>query len=678
VTAIAVVQARLGSSRFPRKVLASLAGKPMLEVLLHRLSRATTLDGIVVAIPDDANDDELASAIEAWGWRVVRGSGDDVLDRYHSAITAVPADVVVRVTGDCPLIDPELVDAVVDELLRQPTLDYVALGTSYPDGADCEAFRSDALERAWIEAKLPSEREHVTPFIWTNPDRFSLKLLERTPSAADIRLTVDEPTDLDVVEGLVRLLGLDASIDRYVDVMQNHPEFDARRPYVTRNEGLWRSRQEDEVASIGQRNALTQSDSWLERARAVIPGATQTLSKGIDQFVAGVTPAFLASGSGCHVTDVDGNTYIDYPMALGPVILGHAYPRTVEAVTRQIQLGATFTLPHPLEVEVAELVVDTVPSAEMVRFGKNGSDVTTAAIRLARAVTGKEVVLACGYHGWHDWYVAQTPRNAGVPLALRAMIDTFPYNDVAALEDALKRHSGNVAAVILEQGPDDPRDDFLQRVCEVSRRAGAVVIFDEIVTGFRFAPGGAQEFYGVTPDLTCMGKAMANGLPLSAIAGRRDLMEAFDRVFFSGTFGGETLALAGALATIDEIREGAVIPHIWRVGERLRSGLRQIIDASGLDVELIGHPPRSALNFHVDGEVSMELRGLFLQETVRRGILFGGPIFITYAHTEADIDKTLEAVAESFDVLVGAVSDGRILDRLEGPPPGVVFRPIRA
>lgn len=676
---VAIVQARLGSRRLPRKVLADLCGTPLLLFLLRRLARAPRVDRVVVAIPDGDDDTDLAAAINSWGYEVYRGDANDVLGRYHGAAHATGAEIIVRITGDCPFVDPSLISDVVALLERQHHLAYAALGASFPDGLDCEAFRRGALDAAFSEATSRTDREHVTTYIRDRPDTFPAARIEREPSLGHLRMTIDEPADLELARAAVRRLGGDgmASFESYAAEVLRDGDLRRINADIIRNEGLWRTRNLDQLSELGVDHGRKMSDDWYERSKRVIPCATQTLSKGVDQFVRGVTPAFLASGSGCHVTDVDGNVFIDYPMALGPVILGHAYPRTVKAVADQVALGSTFTLPHPLEVEVAERIVDAVPCAEMVRFGKNGSDATTAAIRLARAVTGRDVVLDCGYHGWHDWHVVHTPRNAGIPPGIAKFVDSFGFNDIKSLQEALQRHDGNVACVILEVGVDDPEPGFLEAVKAETHRAGAVLVFDEIVTGFRFAIGGAQERYGVTPDLACLGKAIANGLPLSAVVGRRDLMESFDRVFFSGTFGGETLALAAAKATIDEIVAGGVIEHIWRQGERLRAGLAEAIAGNGLEIELLGQPPRSALAFRRQGVDWPSLRGLFLQETVRRGVLFGGPILTTYSHEDEDIERTLEVCAEALAVLRVAVESDSVDRRLDGPPPGTVFRPLR-
>ena len=319
--------------------------------------------------------------------------------------------------------------------------------------------------------------------------------------------------------------------------------------------------------------SIAESDRLWERALQVIPLGTQTLSKAPSQFVDGVSPKFLARGKGSHVWDVDGNEYIDYPMALGPILLGYDYPAVTEAVIAQVREGTTFTLMHPLEVEVAELLVEVIPCAQKVRFAKNGADATGGAIRAARALTGREHVIATGYHGYHDWYIASTELRKGIPLLHRELIHPVAFGDLDALEAEFDRHAGAIAAVIMELPATEPPPGYLQAAIDLAHRRGAVFVLDEIVTGFRYALGGAQELYGITPDLACFGKGMANGYPLAVVAGSDEAMRAFDEIFFSMTYSGETVSLAAARATLDVLRSEPVLEQIWETGRRLRAGL---------------------------------------------------------------------------------------------------------
>lgn len=265
---------------------------------------------------------------------------------------------------------------------------------------------------------------------------------------------------------------------------------------------------------------------------------------------------YLQSGKGSHVFDVDGNEYIDYVMALDPITLGYSYPQVNEAIIRQLERGITFSLMHPLEVELSELLIEVIPCAEMVRFGKNGSDVDSAAVRVSRAYTDREKIACCGYHGWQDWYIGTTTRDRGVPKSTKELTIPFEYNNIKSLERIFIKNKDQIAAVIMEPIIiAEPKDNFLQEVKELTHKNGAILIFDEIVTGFRLALGGAQEYFGLTPNLATFGKGIANGMPLSVIVGKREIMKEFDEVFFSFTFGGETLPLAAAIATIEEIEE---------------------------------------------------------------------------------------------------------------------------
>jgi glutamate-1-semialdehyde 2,1-aminomutase len=428
-----------------------------------------------------------------------------------------------------------------------------------------------------------------------------------------------------------------------------------------------------EVRTVGESARL------LQRARRLIPGATQTLSKGPSQWVQGVAPSYIARAEGAHVYDVDGNRYLDFPMALGPVILGYGHPAVTEAIERQLRDGIVFTLAHPIEVELAERVLERIPGAERVRFAKSGSDVDSAAVRLARAHTGRDRVVVCGYHGWHDWYIGSTSRNLGVPEAVRELVDTFAFNDLASLDAALARHRDEIAAVVLEPaGAQEPAPGFLAAVVERAHAAGALVVFDEIITGFRLAPGGAQERYGVRADLATYGKALGNGMPISALAGRAEVMDRLEDVFFSGTHGGETLSMAAACAVLDVLDEDAY-RALHQKGERLRMGIRGAIAAAGLEawVTIDGAAPRTVVQVREPAGDAPGLlaKSVLQQELLRRGVLFNGSNFICLAHADDDLDRAIEAYAESLQRLAEGLPDG-LAALLEGEPLQPAFRPL--
>lgn len=423
------------------------------------------------------------------------------------------------------------------------------------------------------------------------------------------------------------------------------------------------------------------SDALWERALARIPAGTQTLSKGPNQFVSGITPKYLKKGRGSHVWDVDGNEYIDYPLALGPILLGYDYAPVSEAVINQVREGTTFTLMHPLEVEVAELLSTIIPCAEMTRFGKNGADVTSAAVKVARAYTGRDHIAYCGYHGCQDWYAVVTPRNKGIPAALKDYMHPFEYNRIETLERLFAENPGKIGCVIMEVPGTDPVIDlktgknFLQLAKDVANKNGALFVLDEIVTGFRYSLGGAQKYYDFVPDLACFGKGMANGFAISAIAGRKEFMKELNEVFFSMTYSGDTIGLAAARATITELIEKPVLKHIWDMGEVLHRGINSFAESEGIDFRIYGKPPRGGITVkNSSGEEDMLLKSVFLQETVKRGILYGGPVFVSYSHTREDIQKTIDASCEALRVLKKAIESGNPAGFLEGEPVGVVFR----
>lgn len=376
--------------------------------------------------------------------------------------------------------------------------------------------------------------------------------------------------------------------------------------------------------------------------------------------------------------DVDGCQYIDYVLGLGPVILGHADAEVNAAAMAQMEQGTSFSLPHPLEVEVAELLCEVIPCAEMVRFGKNGSDVTAAAVRAARAFTGRDKVARAGYHGWQDWYIGSTNRHLGVPQAVRDLTLVFPYNGLAALQALFRQHPEQIACVMLEPVTfDPPEPGFLEGVQEMCRRHGALLVFDEIVTGFRLHLGGAQAQFGVTPDLACFGKAMANGFPLSAIVGRAEVMRIFEQVFFSFTFGGEAVSLAACQATIRALQRRDGIASIWRNGARLQSGTQRLLAEHGLAEVLVcaGLPPWTTMRcLWREERAVLLLRSLFQQECVKRGVLTLGSHLLSVSHEEAVVDATLAVYGAVLPILAEAIRTETVEQRLEGPPVQTILR----
>lgn len=426
-------------------------------------------------------------------------------------------------------------------------------------------------------------------------------------------------------------------------------------------------------------NKYQKSIEYLRRAEKVIPLGSQTFSKSRTQYPMGVSPYFIQKAKGCKVWDIDGNEYTDFVSSLASVTLGYQDPDVTDAVKRQLdESGVIFSLSHPIEAEVAELICEMVPCAEMVRFGKNGSDAAAGAVRVARAHTGRDRIAVCGYHGWQDWYIGSTTRNRGVPKATSDLTHPFLYNQPDTLERLFADYPGQIAAVILEpMNSVYPLPGFLAEIKNIAHRHGSLLIFDETITGFRYANGGAQEQFGVVPDLACFGKGLANGYPLSALVGRSEVMREMEQIFFSFTFGGEALSLAAAKATLTKLRKEPVTRRLAALGNRLSAAVREILEGNHLAevFSLSGHPSWTFLNFRdVGGFSAAAIKTLWMQEILDRGVLSFGTHNINYAHTDADIDF-LAGVYYSVLPLIGdALSDGSLDARLRCPPLVPLFK----
>ena len=403
---------------------------------------------------------------------------------------------------------------------------------------------------------------------------------------------------------------------------------------------------------------FTNTDAFQKRALKTIPLASQTFSKSAMNFVEGASPLFLDRGDGCRVWDIDGNEYLDFMLGFMPIVLGYRDPDVDGAIRSQLDKGITFSLATVLETELAERLVDIIPCAEMVRYGKNGSDATAAAVRLARAYTGRDKIVHSGYHGWHDWYIGSTSRHLGVPDVVRKLSRSFAFNDADALESLLAEEPDGYAAVILEPaGTVDPQPEFLDRVRELTNRYGVILIFDEIVTGLRLHMGGAQAKYGVVPDLACFGKAMGNGMPISAIVGHRDIMVLMEDIFYSGTFGGEALSLAASIATIDKMNAVNGIERIGTVGTALKEKITAVLREYGLDKRfaIAGPGWKPAVKPLDAGDEGRLSNSLLRQELIANGILMGANFNICLAHEDviAEVElrwhKACEAVASAFN-----------------------------
>ncbi|NLL66988.1 MAG: aminotransferase class III-fold pyridoxal phosphate-dependent enzyme [Clostridiaceae bacterium] len=421
------------------------------------------------------------------------------------------------------------------------------------------------------------------------------------------------------------------------------------------------------------------SNGLLERELKVSPLAAQTFSKSYRYYCKGVSPSYVDHGKGCYLYDVDGNKFIDFVCALGPITVGYNEPSVNKAVIKQVKKGSSFSLQSPIEVELAEKICSIVPCAEMVRFVKNGGDATTAAIRLARAFTGKKMVLMSGYHGMHDWSIGASANNKGVPEEVGSLTLNFTYNDISDLENKLKDNEGNVAAVILEpiQG-NGPDEGYLAKVKELAHKHGSVLIFDEVVSGFRYALGGASELYNVVPDMASFGKGMGNGYAISAVAGKKEILKLIEEgVFISTTFGGDAIPMAASLATIKILEQPGYYEHIWKMGTMMKDGIISLIAKHNLEdvVSFSGLAPHCGVSFEGQGSLNyLDVNSIYSQAMIDHGILVLAICNLNKYHKEKEIQAYLDATDAAFSLINKAIQKNTLEGILIGGKVDPVFK----
>jgi glutamate-1-semialdehyde 2,1-aminomutase len=426
------------------------------------------------------------------------------------------------------------------------------------------------------------------------------------------------------------------------------------------------------------KNNLIESNKLLKRAKKVIPHQTGTFSRASSSYVEGIYPQYVKSGNGSHFTDVEGNNYLDYLMALGPITLGYNYPAMNNAIINQVNKGILFSLPHPIEVELSELISKTIPHAEMVKFEKSGSNAVTAAVRVARAQTKREMIAYCGTGGvWHDWQAAMVSRDGGVPKFNEELIKIFDYNDHEGLEQIFEDYPEKIAAIVLEPTLfEKPKNDFLKKVRKIADKNNSLLILDEIVTGFRFDIAGAQKYFNIKGDIVCFGKGMSNGLPLSAITGPSEFMKTFDDLWVSSTNNSETLSMAGSMAVITEMKEKNTIKHCWNMGEKLFKGWNKIAQEYGINSQMTGYPIRIDMKcIDKNNNESLVMKSFISQEMVKQGIFMSilGASYISYSHSVVDIENTLKAFENVCNYISKKIPDENYEKYLEGNLPKTIW-----
>lgn len=657
---VAIVQARMGSMRMPGKVLKKIVGKRAIEILLTRLSHSELINEICVATSNNVENDILCDEVTKLGYRIVRGSETDVLARYQYAAERTNADIIVRITGDCPAVDPTLVDKVIGLLLKS-NVDYTSNidPPTFPDGFDVEVFTKKSLEAAHRDATSDFDREHVTPFI-RNGNFIKLNF-NNLNDTSNLRLTLDEPSDLKLLRNVFEHFepNTNFSLAELEEYLLNNPYLTELNNTLQRNEG----------SEIGSGQKL-----W-RRAKKIIPGGNMLLSKRAEMHLPEQWPSYFSKTNGCRVWDLDGKEFVDtYYMGVGTNILGYSHPDVDDAVKSVISTGNMSTLNAPEEVWLAEKMIEINPWAGGVRFARSGGEANAIAVRIARAKAGRDGIAVCGYHGWHDWYLSAnlgTHDNlsghllpglstAGVPEALRGVVHTFEFNDFEYLVGLVRRH--NIGVIKMEvMRSVEPKGNFLKRVRQLCDENEIVLVFDECTSGFRETFGGLHVKFDVQPDIAVYGKTLGNGYAVSAVVGRADVMQMAQTTFISSTFWTERIGSAAGLRTLEVMERVKPWHHVTEIGKKVRLIWTKLSDLNDLKITIGGLPAISTFSFRSPN--ALKYKTLITQEMLKKGYLAGTAF---YACTQHD-DETLEGYENNLGPIFKKIKeceDGNNIDKL--------------
>jgi glutamate-1-semialdehyde 2,1-aminomutase len=664
---IAIIQARMNSTRLPNKVMMRINDVPLIELLINRLKNSKYIDQIIVATSESKNNAPLANHIESLGYKVFSGSEDDVLERYFFAAKLYGASIVIRITGDCPLIDSNLVDDVISGFLKNDA-DYSSNREppTFPDGLDVEVFSTNALEEAHTKTKKSFHREHVTPYI-IESNTFKKFYLTNDQDLSKERWTVDEPEDLIVVKKIFKYFYPEINFS-WTDVMklkESNPEIFTDNQYLVRNKGS--------TMSNGQK-------LWT-RSKRIIPGGNMLLSKQSEMFLPEKWPSYYSKAKGCKIWDLDGIEFVDMSiMGIGTNILGYGNDEVDEAVLKTVKDGNMSTLNCPEEVYLAEKLIELHPWAEMVKFARTGGEANAMAVRIARAVTGKDKVAICGYHGWHDWYLSANLESSnnldkhllpglnpkGVPKELKGTVIPFNYNCIEELEAVIRNN--DIGVIKMEVSRNfKPKNNFLVKVRKIANDNNIVLIFDECTSGFRQSNGGLHKIYDVEPDMAIFGKALGNGYAITAVIGRREVMDIAQSTFISSTFWTERIGPSAALKTLEvmnRINSWEIITNIGRtIGKRWES----LGSKHHLPIKVSGLP--SMIGFVIQSDDWLKYKTFITQEMLKSNILASNVIYVCTEHGEQEIDyyfqvldlifKTI-SICENSDLLIDSLLEGPV------------------
>ena len=658
-----ILQARMNSKRLPSKVMADLGGRSLILFEIERLKKCVNVDEIIVATTKEKTDDNLVKAIEEVGLLVHRGSEKNVLERFYECIRLTSAKHFVRITGDCPFIDSKIIDQVINKYFSG-NFDYCSntIPPTYPDGLDVEIFSRDVLIKAYELCNDDYQKEHVTPWIRNN-ENFKIGNLKSNKDYSNLRLTVDEKIDLDLARKIVKYFNGSSSFDfdKIINLYQAKPEIFSTNIHIKRNEGT----------------ILNQGQKLWKRAKKVIPGGNMLLSKRPELFLPNIWPTYYKKAEGCKVWDLDENCFFDLSiMGIGTNLLGYCNYEVDDAVRKVISLSNMSTFNCPEDSLLAEKLVEMHPWAEMVRFARTGGEANSIAIRIARAASEREIIAICGYHGWHDWYLATNLEDTsnleshllpgldpnGVPNSLKGTVKPFMFNDIDQLKKLVNKY--NIAAVKMEvQRSTPPLPGFLQEVRKICDENNIILIFDECTSGFRETFGGIHLKYGVNPDMAIFGKALGNGYAITSVIGKKSIMEAAQSTFISSTFWTERIGPTAALKTLEIMNREKSWEYVTSLGLKLKKSIQEIADANELKISHNGIP--ALLGYTFENKKKLASKTYLTQEMLKRGFLASTICYVSTSHTEEIIEKYLVNLDQIFKSIKKYIDNESIEEHLD-------------
>ena len=654
---ICIVQARLGSKRFPEKVLQKIQNKTIIELIVDRIKFSKKISHIIVAIPNSKIDNKLYNFLKKKKIKTFRGSENNVLKRYYDAASFFKSDIVVRVTSDCPLVDYKIIDKMINIMINKKK-DYVtnASPPSFPDGLDVEIFNFKSLKNAYMSTKDKYDQEHVTPF-FRKSGKFDTFNFSNDNDLSSFRLTVDEKKDLEIIRNIYSYFKFKKKfgLDEIKKFIIKYPEKFDKNISIMRN---------SKIKNKGQ-------ELW-NKAKKIIPGGNMLLSKRPELFLPNKWPVYYSKAKGCKVWDVDGKKYIDMAlMGVGTNILGYSNAKVNNAVFNTISKSNMSSLNCPEEVSLAEKLVSLHPWAEMVKFARTGGEANSIAIRIARSASKRDKVAFCGYHGWHDWYLSANLSNKknlsnqllpdleinGVPKSLKNTSIPFLYNDFEGLKKIV--NSQNIGIIKMEvMRSEPPRKNFLKKVRKLATEKNIILIFDECTSGFRSTNGGLHKKFKVNPDIAIFGKALGNGHAITAIIGKKKIMKHAQRTFISSTFWTERSGPVAALKTLEEMEKIKSWEIITKIGNKIVKGWKKLATKHKLKIRCFGIP--SVKSFEIKSKNWLKYKTLISQEMLKKGFLAGNTIYACIDHNDKILKKYFNCLDQVFKIISKCEKNGQI------------------